>query len=508
MQGRTWKIVTTSIADKIKEYLLENGGIEKEVNNPHEAWRIKFSDTTFTFYKKGTLFSTPSTSKDPAVFEIWNYVDSLVGSSFVLPTKNFLIGLDETGKGEVIGHTILTGVIFPSKVFKELDFVVSSADTKEKHRFEYWDDLFKKIDHFRNVGLNFITERVPPWHIDKYNINKIMDVTYQRILSIFLREDIISESRIVIDDYGIGSTLKRFLNFLQKRGAEIVVRTEADMYYLEAKVASLISKRIREDVIKRINENPEFQINGLSVGTGNSGDRNTIKWLKEWHASGKEWPWFVKKSFRTIQEIEGRREKIKKLAPPIKEELLSKEFIEEFEKGRLSVQSLSINCPFCGNTNKIVTFAIYEKNGKTVSGVKCPSCQSMIDDLGITLMYYCGYVVPDSSIIIRKLLSKDLEGSKVFENFTVILPAVVRKECDKTKAGKDEFNNLSKFASTGRIKLEYEGKVDDVSDDLSSTVRDEMIVDVAVRYNAIVLTADKSMKACCMAKNIFAISIV
>jgi len=31
----------------------------------------------------------------------WQYIDSVVGSAYVLPTKDFLIGLDETGKGEL-----------------------------------------------------------------------------------------------------------------------------------------------------------------------------------------------------------------------------------------------------------------------------------------------------------------------------------------------------------------------------------------------------------------------
>jgi len=108
-----------------------------------------------------------------------------------------------------------------------------------------------KLDHFRSFGLDFITEIIPPWHVDRYNINKIMDVTYQRILFIFFRKTPIAQCRIVIDDYGIGPTLKRFLYFLEKQGAEIVVTSGADINYLEAKVAALISKRTREEVIKK-----------------------------------------------------------------------------------------------------------------------------------------------------------------------------------------------------------------------------------------------------------------
>lgn len=290
------------------------------------------------------------------------------------------------------------------------------------------------------------------------------------------------------------------------QGAEVVIAPKADTDYLEVKTASLIAKRIREETIKRVNDAPEFRIKGLSIGSGNAGDPKTLKWLKEWHKTSKEWPWFVKKSFKTIQEIEGEYKEIKKIVPPINEELLSKEFLEEFERGRLSIKSLEVVCPICGTSSKASTFAIFKGNNESkVSGMRCTNCKGFIKNADMTLRYYCGYIVPDSSIIRRHLLSNDLESTKFFENFTVVIPSVVRKECDVTRTGKGEFEKLARFASMERIKVEYEGK--DVPPDLSSTQRDELIVDVALKYNAILLTADNSMKLCSLAKGVFTIFI-
>lgn len=508
MSGRTWKDVKSSTAEDIKKYLLEQGGIEQEAKSPHEAWRIRFSDSTFTYYKKGTLYATPSQLSDPAVFDVWSRIDFLVGSIYTSPSKEFLIGLDETGKGELIGHTVLTGVIFPKEIFSEIDRLIGPADTKKRHKFEYWDKLFRGLDRFRNLGFDFITEKIPPWHVDTFNLNKIMDIVYQRILSIFLRKAEISRCRIVLDDYGIGPTLMRFLNFLRKHDAEIVVTNNADEKYLEAKTASLISKRVREEVIKRINEEREFQIDNLSVGSGNAGDTQTLNWLKKWHASGKEWPWFVKRSFKTIREIEGKPCEVKKVVPPIREELLSEKFIEEFNMGRFSIQSLSITCPYCGVISKEATFAIFDDaKGRKISGLKCPSCKKLIADSGITLRYYCGYVVPDSNVILRGLIGKDLESSRFFEDFTIVIPSVVWKECDASKIGKKELESLSRFASIGRIKLETAGRIKEIPSELESIQRDEMIADVALRYNAILITADKAMKAYAISKDIFTIFI-
>jgi ribonuclease HII len=496
MQGRTWKNIENITAEEIKVFLLKNGGIEEEVKSPHEEWRIKFSDSTFTYYKKGALYSTPSNSKDPSVFKAWTHIESLGGSAYVLPTKDFLIGLDETGKGEVIGHTVLTGIIFPKEIFEEIDFLMGPADTKKRHKFEYWDEIFRKLDHMRSLGLDFLMEKVPPWDVDSYNLNKIMDISYQRILSAFFRETDVSRCRIVLDDYGIGATLRRFLNFLETQGAEVIVTKRSEDKYLEAKTASLISKRIREAVIKAINENPEFQIDGLSVGSGNVGDKQTSEWLRRWYSTKRQWPWFIKRSFKTIWDIEGRAGKPKKITPPIREELLSKGFIEEFNRGNLSIQSLSLVCPHCGAINKAISYAI--------SKAKCLSCNAFIDDVSITLRYYCGYIVPDSNIIMRGLLSKDLENKKFFEDFTIVIPPVVRKECD-TPGGKKEFERLAKFTSIGRIKLEEPGRVEDIPANLSRIERDERIMEYVLEYKSIFITADNQMKAQAVSKDVFTI---
>lgn len=509
MLGKTWKNINNDEAEKIKSYLLDNGGVENAVTSSHENWRVKFSDSTFTHYMKGTLYSTPSKSNDPAVLAAWKHVDSTAGSAYVDPSKPFLIGLDETGKGEVIGHTVLTGVLFPKEIFKKVELLVGPADTKRPHVFDYWDEIFKNLDRLRISGLDFVTEKIPPWHVDKYNLNKIMDVTYQKILSIFFRKAEIGQCRIVVDDYGIGATLSRFLNFLEKQGAEILVTTNSEDKYLEAKTASLLSKRIRQAVMKAINEKSEFQIEDLPIGSGNAGDIKTLDWLKNWYSLGKAWPWFVKRSFKTVRQIENRKEVGKKITPPIREDLLSTSFLDEFEKGRLSILSLSIICPACGGLLKSVNFANFESGGHRISSLKCPNhnCNNLIVNAGFTLRHYCGYVVPDSSAIRRNLISNDLAASRFFEGFTVILCPIVRKECDGTPGGKKEFDQLRAYDAMGRIRLETIGRIEEVPEGLSSAVRDERIVEYCLEYNAILLSADKSMTTFAIGREIFVIFV-
>lgn len=509
MAGRTWKKLDTGTAEEIRSYLLEQGGDEQEVKNENEAWRIRFSDSTFTFYTSGTLYGTASASHDPAVVRAWKHIDSTVGSSYDAPTRDFLIGLDETGKGELVGHTVLTGVVFPKELFDEIDYLLGPADTKRRHTFEYWDELFRKLDRLRNSGLDFIMEKVPPWDVDKYNVNMIMDITYQRILSIFLRRAEISQCRIVLDDYGVGPTLRRFLNFLQKQGAEVIVTSKSDERFLEAKTASVISKQEREAVLRAISNRVDFQIDGQSIGSGNAGDIKTIDWLKRWYKSGKEWPWFIKRSFVTVRKLEGKTGRVKKVTPPIREELLSDEFVEELSQGRLSIESLSLKCPACGGILKSARFANFERNGRRVSELRCSNavCSSVLEDSSFTLRFYCPYVVPDSSAIQRNLISNDLEASRFFRDFSVILSPVVRKECDGTPRGKKEFDDLRTNTDRGRIKVEAPGSVQGIPDDLPREERDERIIRACIDHNAILVTGDKAMSTFAVGKGVFTIVI-
>lgn len=497
ISNHTWK-TQSDTAETIKLWLLEHGGKQDtKINNDHEEWRIKYSDATITYYKKGTLFITDS--NDGALMEAHDFINSLIGSKFILPNKDYLIGFDETGKGEVFGHVILVGTLIPAKLFNDLEEVIGVADTKISHTINYWDDVFKKIDFFKTKDAEFLIEKIPPWHFDRYNINKLLDITYQRLLSILSSKIDISKARIVIDDYGVGSSLKRYFNFLEKQGAEIVITTKADDKYLESRVASLISKREQQKIMNAINNNPEFQLPNEDIGSGNAGNPKTISWLKSWNQSKKEWPWFVKKSFITVRNIEGVQGEYKKYYPPINEHLLSKEFREKFENGELNIQTLSIVCP-CGETSKALKLIF--KDGKFIP--VCVSCNKELKGAAFTLRYYCGRILPDNSVIGRGAISADLKTSNFFEGFTLLINPTLRHESDKSSNGKREFERLGNFAAVGKIRLEEVGSILD-PEQLNNLERDEAMLIDAIKNKAIIVTGDHQMKGIAQAKNIFTI---
>lgn len=297
----------------IKDKILSLDGEEDlNIKSATEDWRIWFLDSTITAYKTGTVYVTDS--NDKSILEIHRFINSLVGSKFNHSSKDFLIGFDEAGKGEVLGHIVLAGVIVPNNLFDKVERDIGLADSKSKHSFLYWNGILKKIAYHKKKGLHYLVEKITPWDADKYNLNKLMDVTYKKMLLLLSGKVDLSKSRIVFDDYGIGSELDGCLLELEKVGAEIIKKSKADDLYLESRVASLIAKQTQQGVLNAISNDSQFKIKGKSLGSGNAGDPKTIGWIKEWIQRGKPLPWFVKKSFKNIRELEGKGE-VKKMYP-------------------------------------------------------------------------------------------------------------------------------------------------------------------------------------------------
>jgi len=488
-KSKTWKNVSIEKQEDLKNFLLSNGATFDEGVTEPELWRGRLQDTVFTMYSKGTLYSNAASNE--FVFNIQKQISEILGQTIEIPEKEFLIGLDETGKGEVLGHSILAGVLIPNNMLQKINELLGTADTKKKKSTAYWDNLFIETNALKSLGVNEMIEKIPTWHVDTYNTNKIMDLVYQRIISHLIQEISLDNCRIIIDDYGIGKNLSDYLESLHKRGCEIRVESKADDKYDECRLASVIAKRERTRVMDAISK--RFSLKGFPMGSGNAGDVKTISWLKEYWKQYHDWPWFVKKSFSTIREIDGTA-KVNKIDPPLRHELLSRESQTQFREGKLSISSLSISCPHCGETMRSCKVTL-STTGIPYIG-RCIKCNEIIENLNTTLLYYCGYIVIDSNIIFEKILHKDLEVGKFFEGFTILLHPAVHKECD-SENGRKELEELARFSSLGRIRLQEISNVGNYSD------ADESIVESARKNNAILYTRDKRMHAVAAAKNVF-----
>ncbi len=482
---RKW-MVSRDKAELIRRKLIEHGGRE-ERPKLNELWRIRYSDGLFILYKTGTLYSPEF--KNPSVKKIQIMIDEIAGTLFVKPDKEVLIGFDEAGKGEALGPVVITGVMIPSELFGELQEIVMFAGTKKKRSFEALKDDVYKIRMLSKRGLRYKVQKIPPWMIDRYNLNRIMDNEYERMLRKFTREVEPSKARIVFDEYGIGDPLKSYLRLLKNDGVRVIRDYQADEKYLEVKVASILAKWERESVIKRIQADPDYRINGRSIGSGNLADNRTVAWLREWRRSGRELPWFVKRSF--LRKIDPGIVLEPKIEGPIVDtKLLPDDFLMMFGSGKPSIEKLAVKCPYCWELNKSIFIDIVEEDGKKKVVGKCIECGKIVPNLGYTLRYYTGYLMPDTRILAREDLCREVLISEFFYGFTILINPIAEYQAKKSEKVRKGIETLWKYGRTMGIKIR--AIKSDVSrseiERMSESEQNKMIIEWAKKNNAIVIT--------------------
>jgi ribonuclease HII len=301
--NRKWMVRDPAQAARIKAWLVEQGAVEEKVTGAYEKWRVRHSDAKWTYYSTGTLYVTDS--DDPALLEAQRHIDGLLGGRFVAPTRDFLVGLDETGKGEIFGPAVLAAVVVPRALFQQIEEIIGVADTKTAHSPRYWEELFGRIDFYRPQGLDWAIAQITPGEFDRVSINRLLDRDYQRLLGETMKRIDPKRARVVLDDYGPGEALDRYFRQLKDAGVDTVRATKADDRYLECRLASLVAKREQQRALDAIRHDKRYALEGHELGSGNPGDPKTVAWLRAWHRTGRAWPPFLKRSFRTIEEIEG-----------------------------------------------------------------------------------------------------------------------------------------------------------------------------------------------------------
>jgi len=494
VKGRSWKGLSAAQGDEARAFLARLGTEDTQVCGAHEAWRIRIEKSVFTFYDKGTLYFNGGEGQllEHAVQEI----SRLLGQTRDPTTKEYLIGLDETGKGEVLGHAVLAVAVVQRDALDRLEAAVGTADTKKAHAFAFWDQLYRELDGLRGRGLTWELQTLPPWDVDRYNLNLILDVVYQRLLSRVLLSLDPPACRITLDDYGIGKNLRGYLDALSKQGAEIRVEAKSDEKYVEARTASVLAKWRRQQAMQGIAR--DFSFTDAPVGSGNAGDSETLVWLRRWKETAKPWPWFVKTSFKTVRELDGKEGKAPKAVPPIRHELLSVDAQERFAEGQLSTASLSLVCPACGAT--LTAAKLTPDPARGLLG-RCLNCDKVIPDLDTTLRYYSGVAVLDASVIIAGSISKDLDRLGFFDGFALLLHPVVAAETD-TEGGRSELAKLGTHAAKGRVDWHaLKGSSIPAKDR-----HDEAIIETAKDLNAILVTKDGGMYGLAVARGMFCLT--
>jgi ribonuclease HII len=201
-----------------------------------------------------------------------------------------ICGVDEAGKGPVIGPLVVAAVkVSNAKDIENLGFKDSKLLSKKKRK-----ELAKLIkDRF-----DYAVEIIEPEIVDKYRrqnkMNQLNREAFERVIS-KLNPNVAYVDAADVNEKRFGDEIKKGLK--NQNDTDVISMHKADAKIPVVAAASIIAKETREREIARI----RAKIGDF--GSGYPADEKTIKFLKSFYSDKGKWPEGTRKSWKTLDRI-------------------------------------------------------------------------------------------------------------------------------------------------------------------------------------------------------------
>ena len=198
------------------------------------------------------------------------------------------IGIDEAGRGPVIGPLVIAGVEIenPDKLK-----ALGVKDSKQLSRIER-EKLYDQILKIAKAEVICISAS----EIDELRKTKSLNVIE---LDAFIKIiEKLGGNKVYIDLPESGNRFEAQIRLRVKRKLELILEHKADENYPIVSAASIIAKVVRDREVREI----EKEL-GTIIGSGYPADPITKKYLESLAGKGEGFPVYVRHSWKTVSEI-------------------------------------------------------------------------------------------------------------------------------------------------------------------------------------------------------------
>lgn len=213
-------------------------------------------------------------------------------------SSSYIIGVDEAGRGPVIGDMVIVAAAYPRSLEPKL--VELGVRNSKKLSPSSREHVLKSI---LGTGVLLVVAYVPPWILDSENLNDAEARYILKALELcakILRSRGVRELEVYVDEVlgrsmAIEEQAKRALGFAE----HVVVRVEkdADEKYPAVSMASIAAKVSRDRALKLLKK-----LAG-DFGSGYPSDPATRNWIRAVHEKLAKPPPFVRKTWSTLKTI-------------------------------------------------------------------------------------------------------------------------------------------------------------------------------------------------------------
>ena len=208
-------------------------------------------------------------------------------------------GVDEAGRGCIIGPLVVAGVLMKEEdlpVLRQLGVKDSKLLSPKKRQ-----ELFQKISL---LAEKFHVVKLLPTEIDRaveckrklHKLNRLEAQTMTQILNTLKPDEAYVDAADVFEE--------RFKQHIQEGlnvKAKITSRHRADKLYPVVSAASIIAKVERDKEIETLKE-----VYG-DFGSGYLADKKTLLFLRQWIQTHSEYPNCVRQSWKTAKRIKNEK---------------------------------------------------------------------------------------------------------------------------------------------------------------------------------------------------------
>jgi ribonuclease HII len=206
-----------------------------------------------------------------------------------------IAGVDEAGRGPVLGPLVVAGVMFDEKDLPKLE----ELGVKDSKRLssQKREALYPQI---KELAIIYHTVWLSPAEIDRvveskrrlHKLNRLEAQAMAKVVTVLKPDTVYVDASDIIPE--------RFAEHIAENLAftpQIVCEHKADANYPIVSAASIIAKVERDRAILKLQ-----QKHG-NMGSVYPSDPNTTKFLKNWIKKFGDYPDFVRKSWKTAKRI-------------------------------------------------------------------------------------------------------------------------------------------------------------------------------------------------------------
>lgn len=198
-------------------------------------------------------------------------------------------GVDEAGRGSMVGPLVVAGVAIERSKIKELERmgVKDSKKLTPASRQKLYKQIIKFVDDYAVLK---ITPKIIDSHVLRHQLNHLEASYMARIIKK------LEPQLSYVDSCDVNAS--RFGKELEKlsRVSNIKAHHHADAKFLVVSAASIVAKVTRDRAIEKLSRS-------YVIGSGYPSDSRTVDCVKECFEKTGQVPSFVRKSWAPVQKI-------------------------------------------------------------------------------------------------------------------------------------------------------------------------------------------------------------